>query len=138
MTTYVDSSALVAVYVPERFSATARRAVQEASQVRPALHNLEVLNAFESLVGRKAITRDECRAVQDQLQDDIVNHRLVRSTSIDLDQVFTNASELSRVCTAKMLTQTLNSCTSRPRISRCAPPSSPRTIANWRSPRRPA
>lgn len=108
MTTYVDSSALVAVYVPERFSAAARRAVQAASQVPfTALHNLEVLNAFESLVGRHAITRDECRAVHDQLQDDILNHRLVRST-VDLDQVFTNASELSRVYTAKMLTRSLD------------------------------
>lgn len=108
MTTYVDSSALVAVYVPERFSAAARRAVQAASQVPfTALHSLEVLNAFELLVGRHAITRDECRAVQDQLQDDLVNHRLVRSP-IDLDQVFTNASELSRVYTAKMLTRSLD------------------------------
>ena len=48
-----------------------------------------------------------CRALQDQLQDDLTNHRLVRLT-LDLDQVFTNASELSRAYTAKTLTRSLD------------------------------
>ena len=65
------------------------------------------MNAFELMVGRKAMTREECRAVQDQLQDDIANHRLVR-VALDLDQVFTNASELSRAYTAKSLTRSLD------------------------------
>ena len=108
MTTYVDSSALVAVYVPERFSTAARRALRAAAQVPlTQLHHLEVVNAFELMVGRKAMTREECRAVQDQLQDDIANHRLVR-VALDLDQVFTNASELSRAYTAKSLTRSLD------------------------------
>jgi predicted nucleic acid-binding protein len=108
VTTYVDSSALVAVYVPERFSAAARRAVQAAVQVPfTPLHSLEVLNAFELLIGRDAMTRGECRAVQDQLQDDLASHRLVRLT-LDLDQVFTNTSELSRAYTAKTLTRSLD------------------------------
>ena len=108
MTTYVDSSALVAVYVSERFSAAARRAVQAASRVPfTHLHGLEVLNAFELLVGRDAMTRDECRAVQDQLQDDLASHRLVR-LALDFDQVFTNASALSRAYTAKTLTRSLD------------------------------
>jgi predicted nucleic acid-binding protein len=108
VTTYVDSSALVAVYVSERFSAAARRAVRAASQVPfTHLHGLEVLNAFELLVGRDAMTRDECRAVQDQLQDDLTSHRLIRLT-LDFDQVFTNASELSRAYTAKTLTRSLD------------------------------
>jgi len=108
VTTYVDSSALVAVYVPERFSAAARRVVKAASQVPfTHLHGLEVLNAFELLVGRDAMTRDECRAIQDQLHDDIASHRLVHVT-LDLDQVFTNATELSRAYTAKTLTRSLD------------------------------
>ncbi len=53
------------------------------------------------------MTRDECRAVQDHLHDDITSHRLVRLT-LDLDQLFTNASELSRVYTAKALTRGLD------------------------------
>jgi hypothetical protein len=59
------------------------------------------------LVGRDAMTRDECRAVQGQLQDDIASRRLVR-LSLDFDQVFTTASELSRVYTAKTLTRGLD------------------------------
>lgn len=53
------------------------------------------------------MTREECRAVQEQLQDDIANSRLVRLT-LDLEQVFANASELSRVYTAKILTRSLD------------------------------
>lgn len=64
MTTYIDSSALVPVYVPERFSQAARSAVRTAGQIPfTALHQLEVPNAFEQLVGRDLIARDECRAV---------------------------------------------------------------------------
>jgi hypothetical protein len=104
----LEIAPLVAVYVPERFSPAARRAVRAASQVPfTPLHGLEVLNAFELLVGRDAMTRDECRAVQDQLQDDLASHRLVRLT-LDFDQVFTNASELSRACPAKTLTRSLD------------------------------
>ena len=63
MKTYVDSSALVAIYVPERFSAAARRAVRGAAQVPfTQVHRLEVFNAFEMLVGRGTITRGECRS----------------------------------------------------------------------------
>jgi hypothetical protein len=35
MTTYVDSSALVAIYVPERFSNAARQSVRVTSHERP-------------------------------------------------------------------------------------------------------
>jgi predicted nucleic acid-binding protein len=105
MTVYVDSSALVAVYVTEPFSKAARRAVQRTAQVPfTQLHALEVLNAFELLAGRKAITREQCRAIQEQLQNDLANQRLARLT-LDLDQVFANASELSRVYSARMLTR---------------------------------
>ena len=108
MTTYVDSSALVAVYVSERFSAAARRAVQAVAQVPyTRLHGLEVLNALELLVGRKALTREECRALQGQLAEDLANRRLVR-LRLDLDQVFTNAAELSRAYTSRTLSRSLD------------------------------
>jgi predicted nucleic acid-binding protein len=68
VTTYVDSSALVSVYVTERFSRTARAAVRRASQIPyTPLHQLEVPNAFEMLVGRGAITWKECQALLKQL-----------------------------------------------------------------------
>ena len=105
MTTYIDSSVLVAVYVPERFSTAARRAVRGAPQVPfTQLHELEISNAFELLVGRGLISREECRVVQAQLDEDIETQRLTR-LSLDLDTVFTNAAELSRAHTARALTQ---------------------------------
>ena len=108
MTTYVDSSALVAVYVEERFSKAARRAVRAAPQIPfTQLHQLEVLNAFELLTGRRSMTREQCRTLQRQLYEDIDNQRLVRAP-LDLEQVFTNACELSRTYTAKSLTRSLD------------------------------
>ena len=108
MTTYVDSSALVPVYVPERFSRAARSAVRAAGQIPfTALHQIEVLNAFELLVGRKQITRDECRAIQAQLRADVDDHRLM-SVSLDPDRVFVDACELSRLHAAKHLARSLD------------------------------
>lgn len=108
MTTYIDSSALVAVYVTERFSTRARRALRPVPQVPyTQLHELEVPNAFELLVGRAVMTRSECRAIHAQLHDDIENQRLVR-LSLDLDRVFADAYELSRSYTSKFLSRGLD------------------------------
>jgi predicted nucleic acid-binding protein len=105
---YMDSSALVAIYVPERFSETARRALGAEMQVPfTQLHQLEVPNAFELLAGRKAISPEQCRAILAQLQDDIDNQRLIRLT-LDLESVFANACELSRNYTARFLTRSLD------------------------------
>lgn len=107
MTTYIDSSALVAVYVTERFSKAARRALRAVPQVPyTQLHELEVPNAFELLVGRAVMTREECRAIRVQLHGDIENQRLVR-LSLDLDRVFADAYELSRLHTSKFLSRSL-------------------------------
>ncbi len=108
MTTYVDSSALVAVYVTERFSKPARRALGAVPQVPfTQLHELEVPNAFELLVGRAVMTREECRTMQAQLRDDIENQRLVR-LSLDMDRVFADAHELSRSYASKFLARSLD------------------------------
>ena len=108
MTTYIDSSALVAVYVTERFSRPARRALRAVPQVPfTQLHELEVPNAFELLVGRAVMTRQECRTVHAQLRDDIENQRLVR-LSLDLDGVFADAYELSRLYASKFLARSLD------------------------------
>lgn len=108
MTTYIDSSALVPVYVPERFSEAARSAIQAAGHVPfTALHRLEVQNAFEMLVGRKLMTKDECRAVQAQLRDDLDNQRLL-PVSLDFERVFAEAADLSRLHTANILTRSLD------------------------------
>lgn len=108
MTTYVDSSALVPVYVPERFSKAARSVVRTAGQVPfTAIHQLEVPNAFELLMGRELITRHECRCVQAHLRDDLENERLV-PVSLDLERVVVDAAELSRLYTAKFLARSLD------------------------------
>ncbi len=108
MTAYVDASALVPLYVPERFSGPARAAVMAAGQIPfTALHELEVANAFERLVGRKLLTRHECGTVQAQLREDIEQRRLL-TVVLDLDRVFADAGELSRLHTAKLLTRSLD------------------------------
>jgi len=108
VTTYVDSSALVPIYVPERFSTAAREAVRGAGQVPfTAIHDLEVPNALELLVGRELMTRDECRSVLRQLRDDLESRRLV-NVALDFDQVFAQASEFSRLHTAKHRARSLD------------------------------
>jgi len=108
MTTYIDSSVLVAVYVPERFSNAARQTVRTVPQVPfTQLHELEVPNAFELLVGRGSISREECRAIQVHLQEDLESQRLAR-VSLDLDRIFTSANDLSRTHTAKFFTRSLD------------------------------
>jgi predicted nucleic acid-binding protein len=105
--TYIDSSVLVAVYVPERCSSAARQTVRAVSQVPfTLLHELEVPNAFEALVGRGSISRDECRAIHGQLEEDLDSQRLAR-VPLDLDRVFTTAIDLSQTYTAKALARSL-------------------------------
>jgi predicted nucleic acid-binding protein len=106
--TYVDSSALVPLYVPERFSVSARSIAQDVRQLPfTALHQLEVPNAFELLVGRGLITRDECRAILQQVQDDLEGQRLT-PLALDLERVFADAGELSRRHTVRFLARSLD------------------------------
>jgi predicted nucleic acid-binding protein len=108
VTSYVDSSALVPIYVPESFSEAARSAVRLAGQVPfTVLHRLEIPNAFEQLLGRRQITRDECRRVERQLQDDLESERLM-PVSLDLDRMFSDACELSRLYTARYHARSLD------------------------------
>ncbi len=53
------------------------------------------------------MTRQECRAIRAQLHDDIESRRLVR-LSLDLDRVFADACELSRLHTSKFLSRSLD------------------------------
>ena len=108
MTTYLDSSALVPVYVPERFSKVAREVLRGLHQVPyTALHELEVSNAFALLRGRGLITADEHRAVRAQLQEDVEAQRFVPVVT-DWADVFAIACELSEAHTARWLTRSLD------------------------------
>ena len=79
MKTYFDSSALVAVYVTERFSDRARDEVRRAGQVPwTGLHELEVRNTLCLLHGRRIIDAREARALAGHLNEDVRGGRLVR------------------------------------------------------------
>lgn len=106
--TYFDSSALIAIYITERFSVAARACSRTVRHIPfTLLHELEVPNAFERLVGREAITREQCRTVQAHLQEDIDSQRIVR-LSLDADAVFSSAGELTRTYAAKFLARSLD------------------------------
>ena len=108
MSTYADSSALLPLYVSEQFSDAADAVLRGAGQIPfTVLHRLEVPNAFERLVGRDLMSREECDSVLGQLRDDLDSQRLV-SVSVDLDQVFTDAGELSGRYAAKHLARSLD------------------------------
>lgn len=108
MTTYVDSSALVALYVPERFSQAARREIGALIQTPFTwLHELEVANTFAMLLGRRSISRDEYRAVQAHLQEDLETGRLARLT-LNWDDVFPRACGLAGAHTVNLLTRSLD------------------------------
>jgi len=108
VTTYADSSALILLYVNERFSESADAALRDAGPIPfTALHQLEIPNAFERLVGRELMTREERDTVQRQLRSDVDSHRLT-PISIDLDEVFAHASELSSRYAARHLARSLD------------------------------
>lgn len=66
MNTYADSNALVALYITEQFSDAADATLKAAGQIPfNVIHQLEVSNAFERLVGRKLLAREECRGLYD-------------------------------------------------------------------------
>jgi predicted nucleic acid-binding protein len=108
VTTYADSSALVPLYVNERFSETAESVLRRAGQIPfTVLHRLEVPNAFERLVGRDLMTRGECESVEQQVREDLESQRLV-PLAVDLEEVFSQATELSRRYAAKYLARSLD------------------------------
>jgi len=108
VTTYVDSSALIAVYATERFSACARRAVREVTSVPfTALHELEIPNALRVLHGRGALDARELRGLLAQIAEDQAAHRLV-DAHLDLFAVFARAISLSAVHAARLLCRSLD------------------------------
>lgn len=108
MTTYVDSSALVAAYVPGRFSEAARRALRGSPRTPfSPLHELEISSAFALLLGRGSISPDEYRGIRAHLRDDLDSGRLVR-LPLDWSAVFPRACELADTHTVKLLTRSLD------------------------------
>lgn len=108
MRSYVDSSVLVAIYVPEPTSAWARRQVRASGSVPwSQLHDLEVRNALWLLCGRKALSVAELAAVLAQLEDDIGSERLLR-VEVDWPVAFARAQALSKAHAARVLCRSLD------------------------------
>lgn len=108
MTTYADSSALIALYVNEAHSREARRQIRAVAQVPfTALHDLEVRNAFEALRGRRLITAKQLRALREHLEADVSAYRLCR-TPLELGSIFADARALAERYTARILCRSLD------------------------------
>lgn len=108
MTVYFDSSALVAVYVTEAYSARARRELRKHGRVPwTLLHDLEVRNALRLLHGRRHIEEAELHGLLGHIDDDLQRGRLARPV-VDLAAAFRRAEELSRKHASKTLARTLD------------------------------
>lgn len=108
MTTYVDTSALVALYIPEVHSRRARRLISAAGPVPfTSLHQLELGNALRLLYGRRVLTANQLSQVNDLVAEDRQAGRLF-DQPMDLHRVLLRASELSALHTAKVLCRSLD------------------------------
>jgi len=108
VTTYFDTSAIVPLYLPEVCSGRAHREVERVRQIPfTQLHALELTSALQLNCGRGLISTTELRAVQLQIEDDIEAHRL-QTTPVDLNEVFTAATELARLHAAPLLCRSLD------------------------------
>ncbi len=95
MKAYFDTSAVVPLYLPEIRSERAREEARRVRQIPYSpLHALELTGAIHLNCGRGAITPAELRAVSLQIEDDLASHRL-RTTPLDLADVFASATELA-------------------------------------------
>jgi predicted nucleic acid-binding protein len=108
MMVYFDSSALVAVYVTEAYSARARRELRRQGPVPwTTLHDLEVKNAIRLLYGRRQIAEAQMHGLLAHIDEDLQRGRLLRPV-IDFDATFRRAEQLSRTHAAKTLARTLD------------------------------
>ena len=93
MTVYFDSSALVAVYVTEAYSARARRELRKHGRIPwTPLHDLEVRNALRLLHGRRQIDEAELHGLLEHVDDDLRRGHLARP-AIDLGAAFRRADD---------------------------------------------
>lgn len=108
MTTYFDTSALVAIYVTEAFSPAARREAKRAGTLPMTyLHDLELTNALRLLRGRGRITDGELDQLLGHVEEDRSSQRLL-TCPVDLPEVFRKAQEISANHTAKLLCRSLD------------------------------
>lgn len=108
MKAYFDTSAVVPLYLPEIRSEHAREEARRAGQIPyTPLHALELTSAIHLNCGRGLITPAELRAVSLQIEDDLSAHRL-RTTPVDLTEVFATATDLATRHAATVLCRSLD------------------------------
>lgn len=108
MKTYVDTSVLVALYVPERYSVAARREVATVPRLPfTGLHAFELRTAFELLVGRGQLTVVERDAVVGQVEDDRRGGRLAWRVA-DWGAAFERALSLAAAHSSATLARSLD------------------------------
>lgn len=108
MKSYFDTSAVVPLYLPEIRSDRAREEARRARQIPyTPLHALELTSAIHLNCGRGLITTAELRAVSLQIEDDLSTHRL-RTTPLDLADVFASATDVARQHAATLLCRSLD------------------------------
>jgi predicted nucleic acid-binding protein len=108
VTVYVDTSALVAVYVTEAHSPAARRVLRRHGAIPfTALHRLELRNSLELLVGRALLSSRERDGLVTQIQEDRHAGRLME-TAVDWQVIFTIAGDLSVVHAKRYLARSLD------------------------------
>lgn len=108
MKSYFDTSAVVPLYLPEIRSERAREEARRALQIPyTPLHALELTSAIHLNCGRGSISAAELRAVSLQIEDDLSAHRL-RTTPLDLADVFASATDLAARHAAIVLCRSLD------------------------------
>jgi len=108
MSSYFDTSAILAAYVTEVYSPAARRALRRHGSIPfTPLHRLELRNALELLVGRRILSAAERDGLVAQIQEDRQAGRLTEAAA-DWQVVLTIAGDLSVAYTRKYLTRSLD------------------------------
>ena len=107
MNAYPDSSFLASLYVSDANTPAAERALGRLQPVMILtwLHELELTNAFQSLVFRKQITASQAAAAQRKFQSNVETLGPLRPIAGD---VFTRAVDLARRHTARFGARSLD------------------------------
>ena len=105
---YLDSSALIAVYVNEAHSARARAEVRKHVAVPwTPFHDVEVRNALRLLHGGSQIDAGELQSLLGHVDEDLTKGRLERP-ALELEAVFRRAARLSEAHASQTLARTLD------------------------------
>ena len=108
MTTYFDSSVIVASYVQEPRSRKARKALSAVvSAPFTPLLDLEVRTALRRMAGSGRLTSSESASVLSQVDDDVAAGRLWR-VPLDLYATVTRAESLSTRYAQRFLSRSLD------------------------------